>query len=315
MINKNSKILLTGYKGMVGSMLLHLLNQKGYSNIIPIGKEDLNLLDASAVDSFFNRERPEYVFMIAAIVGGIQANMNDPVGFMVNNLKIEINLFEACFKYKTKKNLFMGSSCIYPKECSQPMKEEYLMTGPLEPTNEGYALSKIAGLRMAQYYDKQYKMMTACPMPCNIYGSNEHYDLEKSHVLSALIRRFTDAKEAGKNEVTLWGTGIARREFIHVEDAAGALIYLMETHESSDIVNIGWGTDISIKELAELIKVETGFQGNIQWDPSKPDGMMRKCMDVSRMKAIGFSPKIDLSQGIQRSIGEFTELRKKGLIK
>ena len=314
-MNKASKILITGSSGMVGSALARNLFEAGFINLLNPKRMELDFQNYSSVDAYFSKNKPEYVFIVAAKVGGIAANISDPVGFLQENLELELNLFKACYKYKTKKNLFLGSSCIYPNNSPQPMKEEYLMTGPLEPTNEGYALSKIVGLSLAKYYHSQYNMNTICPMPCNIYGTNDHFELDKSHVLSALIRRFVNAKDDNLKEVTLWGTGIARREFIHVEDAAKALIYLMNSdYDQPDIVNIGYGSDISIHELAELIKSKVGFMGTISWDSTKPDGMLRKCMDVSKMRGLGYSPSITLEQGIERTIQEYMKLKKEGEI-
>ncbi len=293
---------------MVGSALVRLLEAKGYSHVLTPNQEELELSEKGLVDAYFNHHRPEYVFMIAAKVGGIGANVADPVGFLLDNLKIETNLFEACHAFGTKKNLFLGSSCIYPRESPQPMKEEYLMAGPLEPTNEGYALSKIVGIRLAQYYYQQYGMLTVCPVPSNIYGTNDHYDLEKSHVLSALVKKITDATLSGDPEVILWGTGLARREFIHVDDVASALLFFMGNVDTPDIVNVGWGEDISIKDLAELVAAKVGFKGNIIWDKSKPDGMPRKCMDTSKLQQLGFRPSINLPEGIERTIKEYKAL-------
>lgn len=309
-----NKILITGSTGMVGSALLRKMEQ-GYSdNILLPRRSELDLNDQTQVNDYFDKHRPDYVFMIAAQVGGIAANKADPVGFMSNNARMELNLFEACYKYETKKNLFLGSSCIYPRECPQPMKEEYLLTGPPEPTNEGYALAKIMGLKLARYYHQQYGMLTVCPMPCNIYGTNDYFDLEKSHVLSALVRRFVDAKDDNLPSVTLWGTGIAKREFIHVDDVADALVFLMENYEDSDIINLGTGVDISIYDLAYLIAKKVAYRGEILWDATKPDGMPRKCLDISRLTSLGFQPKVDLEQGIERTIDEYRQLKQEGKI-
>jgi GDP-L-fucose synthase len=227
---------------------------------------------------------------------------------------MEIGLFEACHKYTTRKNLFLGSSCIYPRESPQPMKEEYLLAGPLEPTNEGYALAKIVGLKLAQYYHQQYGMLTICPMPCNIYGTGDHFDLQRSHVLSALVRRFVDAQDLGASPVTLWGTGSARREFIHVEDVARAMLFLMDHHDSPEIINVGAGSDVSIRELAGLVAEQVGFAGEIAWDSTKPDGMPRKCLDVSRMAAMGFQISVNLQEGIGRTIAEYRQLKAEGSV-
>jgi GDP-L-fucose synthase len=309
MLDRTKKVLLTGAQGMVGSAMLKTLQVAGFKNILAVGRHDLNLSDWVAVDKFFAEQKPAYVFMIAAKVGGIKANIADPTGFLLQNLKIATNLFEACHKHKTLKNLFLGSSCIYPQNAPQPMKEEYLLTGPLEPTNEGYALAKIAGLKLAEFYYKQYNMLTVCPLPCNIYGTNDHYDLEKSHVLSALIKRFYDAKQEGKDQVTLWGTGIARREFIHVNDVAAGLLFLMDNYKQPNILNLGTGSDVSIGELAKIIASKVGYEGQINWDASKPNGMLKKCMDTSKMVALGFKPQISLLSGIKQSIQEYAALK------
>ena len=296
---------------MVGSVITRMLSS---SVILTPTKVELDLCDRQQVDAYFDKHRPEYVFMIGAKVGGIIANKSDPVGFLSENARMQLNLFEACHKYRTQKNLFLGSSCIYPRDCPQPMKEEYLLTGALEPTNEGYAIAKIMGLKLAKYYYEQYGMLTVCPMPCNIYGTNDHFDLERSHVLSALVRRFVDAIDEGKPSVTLWGSGIAQREFIHVDDVAQALLFLMENCNSPDIINLGTGTDVSIRDLATLIAKEVNYQGEIFWDTTKPDGMLRKCLDISRLTAMGFQASISLQEGISRTIAEYRQLKKSGKI-
>ena len=311
MDNKSKKILITGVKGMVGQMLVKYMKKNGYKNILAISRDELNLSDSESVDSYFLKNKPELVYMIASKVGGIAANISDPVGFLNENLKIIINLFESCKKHKTEKNLFVGSSCIYPKACPQPIKEEHLMTGLLEPTNEGYSLSKIVGLRLAEFYFQQYEMLTISPMPCNIYGTGDHFDLQKSHVLSALVKRFVDAYDESNKSVTLWGTGSSRREFIHVEDVSRAFIFLMEYYNSPEIINLGTGTDLSIKDLAHIIADHVGFHGNIIWDDSKPDGMPKKCLDTSKLKALGFTPKISLDVGIQQTINEYKKIKLK----
>ena len=315
MFNQNPRILVTGSSGMVGSTIVNLLQKKPNISLLIPNRQELNLLDSQQVNRYFEKYRPEYVLMIAAKVGGIIANKSDPVGFLSENARMQLNLFEACHKYGTKKNLFLGSSCIYPRDCPQPMKEEYLLTGELEPTNEGYAIAKIMGLKLAKYYYEQYGMLTVCPMPCNIYGTNDHFDLERSHVLSSLVRRFVDATDEGKSSVTLWGTGIAQREFIHVDDVAAALLFLMETCNSPDIINLGTGTNISIRDLATLISETVGYRGGICWDASKPDGMLRKCLDVSRINSMGFKPRISLHTGIIKTIAEYRQLKSEGRIK
>ena len=309
--DKFNKILLTGASGMVGSAISRSLAD---CNLLTPSRNELDLCNLQQVNNYFEEHRPEYVLMIGAKVGGIIANKSDPVGFLSENARMQLNLFEACHKYGTKKNLFLGSSCIYPRDCPQPMKEEYLLTGALEPTNEGYALAKIMGLKLAKYYYEQYGMLTVCPMPCNIYGTNDHFDLEKSHVLSALIRRFVDATDENKPSVTLWGSGIAKREFIHVSDVAEAVLFLLENYNSPDIINVGTGTDISVRDLAMLIAKSVGYQGEICWDTSKPDGMLRKCLDTSQLSALSFKPRISLQEGITQTITEYRQLKQEGKI-
>lgn len=313
--NKNSKVLITGASGMVGAAVKKILLTRDNFCLLTPSRSELDLDNRQQVNEYFERYRPEYVLMIGAKVGGIIANKTDPVGFLSENTRMQLNLFEACHKYGMRKNLFLGSSCIYPRDCPQPMKEEYLLTGELEPTNEGYALAKIMGLKLAKYYYEQYGMLTVCPMPCNIYGTNDHFDLERSHVLSALVRRFVDAKDESKPSVTLWGTGVARREFIHVNDVAESLIFLMEKWNSPDIVNVGTGVDISIRELAILIADQVGYRGEICWDTSKPDGMLRKCLDTSQLNNIGFKPNISLQEGVALTISEYRQLKLEGKVK
>lgn len=309
----NKRVLVTGADGMVGSALIRLLNGRHLSILAPTHRE-LDLCDRPQVEDYFAEYHPQYVFMIAAKVGGIAANKDDPVGFLSDNVRMQFNLFEACHKFGTVRNLFLGSSCIYPRECPQPMKEDYLLTGPLEPTNEGYALAKIVGLKLASYYYSQHGMLTICPMPCNIYGTNDHFDLQRSHVLSALVRRFVDAQDEGTPFVTLWGTGSARREFIHVEDVAQALIFLMESYQSTELINVGTGTDISIHDLGILIAEQVGYSGDVCWDQSKPDGMPRKCLDISRLTTLGFRALVTLEQGIRQTITEYRQLKAEGMV-
>jgi GDP-L-fucose synthase len=311
-MNRSATILITGASGMVGSALVRRLAAQGYRRLLTPSRSALDLRDAAAVDRYFSVERPEYVFMIAAKVGGIAANAADPVGFMNDNLTMTLSLFGAAHRHGVRKSLFLGSSCIYPKACPQPMREEHLLTGPLEPTNEAYAIAKIAGLKLADYYFRQYGVVTVCPMPCNIYGTNDHFDLEKAHVLSALVRRFVDAVDDDAEEVTLWGTGAARREFIHVEDVVTAMLLLMDRCQTPEIVNVGTGVDVSIADLAALVAGEAGYRGRILWDRSKPDGMPRKCLDVSRIARLGFVPAIDLQEGIRMTVREYRALRPAG---
>ncbi|NOT91740.1 GDP-L-fucose synthase family protein [Ferruginibacter sp.] len=308
-MNKEKKIYIAGHRGMVGSATLRLLETNGFHNIVFKTSKELDLTNQAAVFSFFEKEKPEIVILAAAKVGGIQANIDNPATFLLDNLKMQNNICEAALKNNTEKLVFLGSSCIYPKECAQPMKEEYLMTGKLEPTNEGYAIAKIAGIKLLEGFYKQYGFNSISLMPCNLYGPNDSFDLKHSHVLSALVKRFTDAAGNNDAEITLWGTGIARREFMHVDDVARAILFMMENYNSNQFINIGCGTDVSIKELAETIAQKTGFKGTINWDSTKPDGMLRKCMDVTKMKALGFEPSITLEQGIEEMIQIYKNLK------
>jgi len=310
-MNKSALIYVAGHRGMVGSAILRLLQNKGYNNLLFAEKQKLDLRDPIQVEKFFNKNKPDYVFFAAAKVGGIQANIEDPVGFLYDNLMIQNNIINQCFHYKIKKILYLGSSCIYPRECPQPMKEEYLLTGPLEPTNEGYALAKITGFKLLKYYHLQYDMSFVSPMPCNLYGPGDSFDLKKSHVLSALVKRFVDATDEGKNEVTLYGSGIARREFMHVDDLAEACFVLMQEYDRPELINIGWGKDISIKELAYLIAKKILYPGIIKFDTEKPDGMLRKCLDIHKMNDIGFTPKISLDEGISQMIQLYKSIKNK----
>jgi GDP-L-fucose synthase len=311
-MNKRDSIFIAGHKGMVGSAIMRALQGKGYSNIITATKQELDLRDSKKVESFFNMHSPDYVFLAAAKVGGIKANMLHPGDFLYDNLMIQNNVIHQSNKSGAKKLVFLGSSCIYPKDCMQPIKEEYLMTGPLEPTNEGYAIAKIAGLRLAQYYHKQYGLNCINPMPCNLYGTNDSFDPDNSHVLSALVRKFVDATDENKKDIVLWGSGVARREFLHVDDLAKALLLLVDKWNSPDIINIGYGTDISIKDLAELIANKVEYKGQIMWDTSMPDGMLRKCLDVSKLQSLDFKPSISLEQGIDQVINEYRNLKLEG---
>jgi GDP-L-fucose synthase len=308
-MDKNKKIYIAGHNGMVGSATLRLLQQNGFTNLVYKTSKELNLTNQSAVHAFFEAEKPQVVILAAAKVGGIQANIENPATFLIDNLQIQNNICEAALKNQTEKLVFLGSSCIYPKECPQPMKEEYLLTGKLEPTNEGYAIAKIAGIKLLEGSYKQYGFNSISLMPCNLYGPNDSFDLKHSHVLSALVKRFTDAADNNDADITLWGTGIARREFLHVDDVAKAILFMMEHYNSPDFINIGCGTDVSIKELAETIAQKTGFKGEIKWDSTKPNGMLKKCMDVSRMKELGFEPSISLEQGIEQMISIYKNLK------
>lgn len=309
-MDKKGKIYVAGHNGMVGSALLRELKTQGYSSVITSLRTELDLTDEVLVDRYFEKNKPEYVFLAAAIVGGIQANINEPYKFLYHNLKIQNNVINSAFKHGVKKFCFIGSSCIYPKNSLQPIKEEYLLAGPLEPTNEGYALAKIAGIKLGQYLNKQYGFNVINPMPCNLYGVNDSFHPVNSHVLSALVKKFTDASIENISEVEVWGSGIARREFMNVEDLAKALIFLMNNYNHSDIINVGSGYDISIKELAEKIADLTGYKGKIKWDTTKPDGMLRKCLDVTKITAMGYKPEITIEDGIIKMIKSYKTIKK-----
>jgi GDP-L-fucose synthase len=303
------KVFVAGSNGMVGSATVRHLSTNPKYEIIVRNRKELDLLDSFAVNNFFASEKIDIVILAAAKVGGIQANMANPGQFLYENLQIQNNVIHHAYLNSVKKLVFLGSSCIYPKECPQPMKEEYILTGKLEPTNEGYAIAKIAGLKLCENYKKQYGFDSISIMPCNLYGPNDSFDLQHSHVLSALVKRFSDAVTNGLDEITLWGTGIARREFMHVDDLAKALLFLMENYHDAEMINVGTGTDISIKELAILIADKVGFKGTISWDTSKPDGMLKKCMDVSKLNELGFKPEISLSMGIDQMINIYKTIK------
>jgi GDP-L-fucose synthase len=307
-IHQNKKIFIAGHRGMVGSACLLLLEKEGFNKIITKNRSELDLSRQADVEHFFNTERPEVVIFAAAKVGGIQANIASPSDFLYDNLIVQSNVFNSCINTQVELVVNIGSSCIYPRNCPQPMKEEYLLDGKPEPTNEGYALAKIAGLKQLAYAKEQYGLNALNLMPCNLYGPNDSFDLAHSHVLSALVKRFSDAKANNSETITLWGTGAAKREFMHVNDLAKAILFFMNSPFDEEHFPIGWGEDVSIKELSILIAKETGFQGSINWDTSKPDGMPRKCMDISLMKEKGFHPEIDLTTGIQEMISNYNNL-------
>jgi GDP-L-fucose synthase len=298
-MEKNSKIYIAGHRGMVGSAIHRKLVKEGYGNIIVRTSKELDLRDQQQVTDFFAKEKPEYVFMAAAKVGGIVANNTFRGEFIYENLMIQSNVIHQSYVNGVKKLLFLGSSCIYPKLAPQPLKEDYLLTGLLEPTNEPYAIAKIAGLKMCEAYRSQYNCNFISVMPTNLYGPNDNYDLQNSHVLPALLRKFHEAKTNGDANVTVWGSGSPKREFLHADDLAGACFFLMQQYNEAPPVNIGVGEDISIKELAEMIKEITGYAGSIVWDTSKPDGTPRKLMDVSRLKSLGWQASISLTEGIK----------------
>ena len=298
-MNSTSKIFIAGHNGMVGSAILRNLQDKGFSNFVLKSSKELDLRDAKAVADFFEEEKPEFVFLAAAKVGGIVANNTYRADFLYENLMIQNNVIHEAYKNKVEKLLFLGSSCIYPKLAPQPLKEEYLLTGILEPTNEPYAIAKIAGIKMCDAYRSQYGCNFISVMPTNLYGPNDNYDLQNSHVLPAMIRKFHEAKLNGTS-VELWGTGSPKREFLHADDMAEACVFLMENYNEPGLVNIGTGEDLSIKELADMIQKITKFEGEIIWDHTKPDGTPRKLMDVSKLHTLGWKHKITLEEGITK---------------
>lgn len=304
-IARDAKIYVAGHGGLVGSAIWRQLQQQGFTHLIGRRQAELNLLDAVAVRNFYETERPEYVFVSAAKVGGIVANSTKPAQFLYENLQIQNHLIHGAHLAGVKKLLFLGSSCIYPKLAPQPLKEEYLLTSSLEPTNEWYAVAKIAGIKMCQAYRRQYGCDFISAMPTNMYGPNDNYDLQGSHVLPALIRKFHEAKTSGATTVTCWGTGTPLREFLYADDLARACVFLMENFSEEQFINIGSGSDLSIRELAEIVRQVVGFAGEILWDTSKPDGTPRKLMDGSRLAALGWKPEIDLPTGIRLAYADF----------
>lgn len=297
-MEKNAKVYVAGHRGLVGSALVRHLQAQGYDTLVLRTSSELDLREQTATRDFFAAEKPEYVFLAAAKVGGIHANDSYPAEFIADNLMMESNVIDAAWRNGVKKLLFLGSSCIYPKLCPQPIKEEYLLTGELEPTNEWYAIAKIAGIKLCQAYRKQYGFNAISAMPTNLYGPGDNFHLENSHVLPALIRRFHEAKEAGASEVTIWGTGTPRREFLYVEDLAEALLFLMQNYDQAEHINVGCGSDLSILELARLVAEVVGFAGKIKPDPSKPDGTPQKLTDVSRLTALGWRARTGLAEGL-----------------
>ena len=301
-INKSSKIFITGHHGMLGSKTLELFRQNGYNNTVVATHQELDLKNQQEVSVFFEKEKPEYVIHIAAKVGGIKANIDNPAIFLYDNLIMQANIINSAYENQVKKFVFIASSCIYPRESPQPMKEEYLLDGKLEPTNEGYAIGKITGIKLLEAYNTQYGFNGISLIPSNLYGPNDTFDLNHAHVLSSLVKKFTDAKNNNEPTITLWGTGIARREFLHVNDFSNAILHFFENYNNPKPINIGPGNDISIKELASLIAGKINYQGNITWDYTKPNGMLQKCMEVTNMKNEGFEPKITLEKGIDEVI-------------
>ena len=300
-MDKSDKIFVAGHRGMVGSALLRRLEAEGFSNLPTRDRSELDLTDEHAVRGFFRQERPDAVIFAAAKVGGIKANSDFPVEFLLDNLRIQNNVIEAAHEIGVRKLLFLGSSCIYPKFAPQPIPETALLTGPLEPTNEAYAVAKIAGIKLCQAFSREYGANFISAMPTNLYGPNDNFDLETSHVLAALLRKAHEAKKSGARQLVVWGTGKPRREFLHVDDAARACLFLLETYDSPEIINVGCGEDIAIRELAELICEVIGFNGELSWDTTKPDGTPRKLLDVTRLKNLGWQPTIPLREGIART--------------
>jgi len=305
-MNKNAKIYVAGHRGMVGSAIVRNLQSRDYRNILTRSHLELDLLDQAAVNAFIQEEKPDYLFLAAAKVGGIQANNVYRADFIYQNLMIEANVIHAAHVAGVNRLLFLGSSCIYPRDCKQPIKEEYLLTGPLETTNEPYALAKIAGIKLCESFNRQYGRKYVSVMPTNLYGPNDNYDLSSSHVLPALLRKAYEARQRGDSQLEVWGSGKPMREFLYVDDMADACVYLMEHEDIEDgIYNVGSGTDVTIRELAETIMKVVGFKGEIVFDASKPDGTPRKLLDVSRLKALGWSAKTPLEQGIDQTLAAF----------
>jgi GDP-L-fucose synthase len=307
MMKANSRIFIAGHRGLVGQAIVRRMRSAGFDNLLLRPSAELDLRSQAAVEDFFARERPEFVFLAAAKVGGILANNNYPADFLRDNLQIQTNVIDAAYRFGARKLQFLGSSCIYPKHAPQPMPESCLLTGPLEPTNEWYAIAKIAGLKMCQAYRRQYGFDAITVMPTNLYGPGDNFDLNTSHVLPALIRKFHEAKQRRDNEVVIWGTGTPRREFLHVDDLADACVFLMNNYESAEPVNIGWGEDVSIGELARLVGETIRFSGDLRFDTSKPDGTPRKLLEVSRLRGLGWTPTIQLRDGIGSTYRWFLE--------
>jgi GDP-L-fucose synthase len=302
---RNAAVYVAGHRGLVGSAIWRQLERRGFTHLIGKTRAVVNLLDPVAVRDFYRREKPVYVVVAAAKVGGILANSQQPVPFLYENLVIQNNLIHAAYESGVKKLLFLGSSCIYPKLAPQPLKEEYLLTGPLEPTNQWYAVAKIAGIKLCEAFRRQYGCNFISAMPTNMYGPNDNYDLQTSHVLPALIRKFHDAKVKGEPSVTCWGTGAPLREFLYADDLAEACLFLLENYDEEQFINVGSGTEVSIRELVELIRKIVGYEGGLEWDKSKPDGTPRKLMDSSRLFALGWKPKIDLTTGIRLAYEDY----------
>jgi len=303
----DARVFVAGHRGLVGGAIYRKLHAGGFRQVLTRSRNELDLTNQAAVDAFFAAERPGYVFLAAARVGGIHANATSPADFIRDNLQIQTNVIDAAYRNGARKLLFLGSSCVYPKFAPQPMTEESLLSGPLEPTNEWYAIAKIAGLKMCAAYRRQYGFDAISAMPTNLYGPGDNFDLANSHVLPALVRKCHEAKVTGAPEVVVWGTGAPRREFLHVDDLADAALFLMNRYEDETAINVGWGKDISIAELARLIADVVGYAGDIRFDPSKPDGTPRKLLDVSRLSALGWQPSIELRVGIEQAYQWFLQ--------
>jgi GDP-L-fucose synthase len=306
-MNKDARVYVAGHGGLVGAAIVRRLEAEGFSQLVLRSHAELDLCSQAAVDAFFAAERPQYVFLAAARVGGIHANSSYPADFIRDNLQIQTNVIDAAWRNGATKLLFLGSSCIYPKLAAQPMREDCLLTGPLEPTNEWYAIAKIAGIKTCQAYRRQHAFDAISAMPTNLYGPGDNFSLENSHVLPALIRKFHEAKAGGMREVVVWGTGSPRREFLYVDDLADAVVFLMRTYSNEDLVNVGCGEDQTILELAGEVARVVGFDGELRFDASKPDGTPRKLLDVSRLSAMGWKPQVPLREGLQRTYRWFLE--------
>ena len=306
-MQKRDRIFVAGHRGLVGSAVVRALRARGFENLLLRTRAELDLTDQAAVYRFFEAERPDYVFLVAGKVGGILANSSYPADFIRDNMMIQSNIIDAAWRYQARKLLDLGSSCIYPKHAPQPMTEECLLSGALEPTNEWYAVAKIAGLKMCQAYRRQHGFDAISLMPTNLYGPGDNFDLDSSHVLPAMIRKFDDAGRRGDDHVTLWGTGTPRREFLHVDDLADACLYVMEHYEGEAFLNAGVGEDVSIRELAELVRRVVGFEGRIEWDSSKPDGTPRKLLDVSKLHALGWRARIPFEEGVRGTYAWYRE--------
>ena len=306
-MDRHSKTYVAGHRGLVGSAILRKLTFEGYTNLVTVDREDLDLRDQSAVEAWFRATRPEHVFLVAGTVGGILANATRPAEFIYDNMMIHATVVHAAHRHGVRKLLYLGSSCIYPRDCPQPMREEHLLSGPLEPTNEPYAIAKIAGIKLCQAYRHQYGCNFVAAMPTNLYGPHDNFDPERSHVLPALMCRFHEAMVAGRPEVLVWGTGRPRRELLHVDDLADACVFLMERYEDEQHINVGTGEDLTIRELAELVAETVGYRGRIAFDPTKPDGMPQKRLDVRRLQALGWRPRIPLRDGIRQTYAWFLE--------